>query len=128
MKHDKGKRLKAATFTEAEASYLAEGFLGRLATASESGQPHVVPVAYRFDGTCIHFGGWNLSRSRKFAELAANPKVAIVVDDVVSTRPWRVRGVEVRGLARPYVDRDGETMVRIEPSEVRAWGLEETRR
>jgi pyridoxamine 5'-phosphate oxidase family protein len=112
-------------FTEAEAEYLAENFLGRVATSSASGQPHVVPVGYRFDGTTITFGGWNLTRSLKFKNLMANQRVAFVVDDLVSTRPWKARGVEIRGTAKPVVSEDGVTVISITPLNIRSWGLED---
>src|SRR5713226_182887 len=111
-----------ATFSELEAEYLAENLIGRLATSSESGQPHVVPVSYRFDGEAITFGGWNLAKSLKFRNLMANDKVAFVVDDLVSTKPWRVRGVEIRGRAEPVKMPDGVTIVRIIPLNIRSWG------
>jgi len=113
------------TFTEAEAEYLAENFIGRVATSSSSGQPHVVPVGYSFDGTTITFGGRNLSKSLKFRNLMANDKVAFVVDDVVSASPWKVRGVEIRGKAEPAVAEDGLTVIRIIPLNIRSWGLED---
>ena len=116
---------KAATFSEAEAEYLAENFIGRLATTSASGQPHVVPVGYTFDGSTISFGGRNLERSLKFRHLTANPKVAFVVDDIVSVKPWRVRGVEVRGIANPVQSDDGVTGISIIPVNIRSWGLGE---
>jgi pyridoxamine 5'-phosphate oxidase family protein len=112
-----------ASFTEAEAQYLAENLLGRLATSSKSGQPHVVPVAYRFDGRTIAFGGWNLARSLKFRNLMANNRVAFVVDEVVSVKPWRVKGVEVRGRAEPHQSNEGVTTVSIIPLNIRSWGL-----
>ena len=112
-------------FSEAQAEYLAENFIGRVATTSSSGQPHVVPVGYEFDGSTITFGGWNLANSLKFRNLMANNKVAFVVDDVVSTDPWRVRGVEVRGRAEPVTGENGVTMIRIIPLNIRGWGLEE---
>ncbi len=112
-----------ATFSEVEAEYLAENLIGRLASSSESGQPHVVPVTYRFDGEAITFGGRNLVKSLKFRNLMANDKVAFVVDDLVSTKPWRVRGVEIRGRAEPVKTPDSVTMVRIIPLNIRSWGL-----
>ena len=115
---------RAVRFNDAEAEYLAENFIGRVATASPSGQPHVVPVGYRFDGSAITFGGWNLSRSLKYKNLVSNDKVAFVVDDLVSTKPWKVRGVEIRGRAEPVVSEDGVTMIRITPLNIRSWGLE----
>ncbi len=115
---------KTDAFSETEAQFLAENFIGRVATVSPSGQPHVVPVAYTFDGSGIVFGGWNLTRSLKFRNLSANNKVAFVVDEIVSTRPWRVRGIEVLSTAQPSKT-DGEAiMVRISPKRVTSWGLE----
>jgi len=115
---------KAGSFTDAEAEYLAENFIGRVATASPSGQPHVVPVGYQFDGSTITFGGWNLARSLKYRNLISNDRVAFVVDDIVSTKPWKVRGVEVRGRAEPVASKDGVSMIRIIPLNIRSWGLE----
>lgn len=115
----------AGYFTDAQAGFLAENLLGRMATVSPSGQPHVVPVAYRFDGRSITFGGWNLSKSLKFRNLMANNKVAFVVDEIVSTRPWRVRGIEIRGRAEPVHGENGVTGVRIIPVNIRSWGLED---
>ena len=110
-------------FSELEAEYLAENLIGRVATSSGSGQPHVVPVTYRFDGEAITFGGWNLAKSLKFRNLVANDKVAFVVDDLVSAKPWHVRGVEIRGRAVPLRTPDGVTMVRIIPLNISSWGL-----
>ena len=115
---------RLALFSEEEAEYLAENFLGRVATVSPTGQPHVVPVAYEFDGAVISFGGWNLRSSLKFRNLASNSKVAFVVDDIVSTHPWRARGVEVRGRASPR-EANGSPLMVVTPKAVRSWGLEE---
>ena len=112
-----------AEFSESEAQYLADNFLGRLATASAAGQPHVVPVGYSFDGKAISFGGWNLEKSLKFRNLMANHRVAFVVDEIVSVRPWRVKGVEVRGRAEPIRTSEGVTGIRIIPVNIRSWGL-----
>jgi pyridoxamine 5'-phosphate oxidase family protein len=121
---DKTRPVQTVSFSDAEAEYLAENFIGRVATTSPSGQPHVVPVGYRFDGSTITFGGWNLSTSLKFRNLMSNDKVAFVVDDIVSTKPWKVRGIEIRGRAEPLVSGDGVSMIRIFPLNIRSWGLE----
>jgi len=115
---------RAASFSDAEAEYLAENFIGRVATASPSGQPHAVPVGYRFDGSTITFGGWNLMKSLKYRNLMSNDKVAFVVDDIVSTKPWKVRGIEIRGRAELVSSKDGVSMIRIIPLNIRSWGLE----
>jgi pyridoxamine 5'-phosphate oxidase family protein len=112
-------------FSDAEAQYLAENFIGRVATSSKAGQPHVVPVNYGFDGSAITFGGWNLTRSLKYRNLMCNDKVAFVVDDLVAGSPWRGRGVEVRGRAEPIVSDDGVSAIRIIPLNIRSWGLED---
>jgi pyridoxamine 5'-phosphate oxidase family protein len=77
---------------------------------------------YEFDGQFIYFGGRNLSKSLKFRHLALNEKVALVVDEVVSVSPWRVRGVEIRGTAELLTER-GHAFVRITPLESASWGL-----
>jgi pyridoxamine 5'-phosphate oxidase family protein len=118
------RREMDAAFSESEAEFLADNFLGRLATVSHDMQPHVVPVGYRFDGSGITFGGWNLERSLKYRNLVANNKVAFVVDELVSTKPWRVRGVEIRGRAQPLESDSGDKVVRIVPDRVRSWGFE----
>jgi pyridoxamine 5'-phosphate oxidase family protein len=102
---------------------LAENLLGRIATVSPSGQPHVVPVAYNSDSRSSTFGGWNLAKSLKFRNLTANPRVAFVVDEVVPLGPWRVRGVEVRGKAEPVRAEDGVTAGSTFPVNIRSWGL-----
>ena len=111
-------------FSASETEFLAKNIVGRLATVSPSLQPHVVPVGYRFDGASIFFGGWNLAKTLKYRNLLANSKFAIGVDELVSTRPWKVRGVEVRGSAVPVTNRDSESFVKIRPEKVRSWGLE----
>ena len=123
MMNHKNLEKGASTFTEAQAEYLADNFIGRLAMASATGQPQVVPVTYGFEGRTIAFGGWNLEKSLKFRNLTVNPKVAFVVDEVVSVRPWRVKGVEVRGRSEPIRSREGVTGIRIIPVNIRSWGL-----
>jgi pyridoxamine 5'-phosphate oxidase family protein len=88
-----------SVFTAAEIEYLGGQPLGRLATVGSDGQPHVVP------------------------------RVAFVVDDLASVRPWVVRGIEIRGEAevvrtealRPGFD---DSMFRITLLRIVSWGLE----
>ena len=109
-------------FTEREARFLCQVRMGRLATVSSRGEPHVVPVAYEFDGRYIYFGGRRLSRTLKYRHISANPSVAFVVDDVVSLSPWRARGLEVRGTAEILQERR-VPYVRITPESKVSWGL-----
>jgi pyridoxamine 5'-phosphate oxidase family protein len=93
-----------------------------VATASQDGQPHVVPVVYEFDGAEFYFTGWNLERSLKFRNLAENNKVALVVDDLLTVCPWRPRGLEVRGTAELAKEGD-RPYVRVTPMVKRSWGF-----
>lgn len=110
-------------FTEAELEYLCRQRLGRLATSSPDGQPHIVPVVYEFDGRYIYFGGWNLARSLKYRNISKNSRVAFVVDDMASVRPWVLRGIELRGTAEVLCENNARC-IRITVRSKRSWGLE----
>lgn len=122
------------TFTDKELEYLKSQRLARLATADAKGAPHVVPVGFRLseDGAAIEVGGHNLARSKKYRDLKANPRVAIVIDDLASVDPWTPRGLEVRGTAELHDSGGGERFgrgwdeawVRIVPKRVISWGIE----
>ena len=114
-----------SSFTEAEAQYLAENIIGRVATCSPSGEPHIVPVLYRFDGSAILFGGANMTRTLEFRNMMGNNRVSFLVDDLASMSPLKARGVEVRGSAEPVAEEEGVTTVRIIPLNIRSWGLGE---
>ena len=120
-------------FTDQEINYLNAQRLGRLATVSADGQPHVVPVGFRYDpatGT-IMVGGHNFASTKKVRDIHANPRVAFVVDDLASIDPWRVRGITVRGVAEFFTDGGAKigpgfdpAFVRITPRRIVAWGIE----
>jgi len=123
----KGITSKAArdglvSFTEEELEFLTQGRLARVATASKDGQPHIVPVAYEFDGRAFYFTGWRLEKSLKFRNLLENSKVALVVDEMVTVCPWRPRGLEVRGVAEVGSE-GGRSYVKVTPSLKRSWGF-----
>lgn len=75
-------------FSDAERAYLTSQRLGRLATVDSKGQPQANPVGYfpQDDGTIL-VSGYALGTTKKWRNLKANPKVALVVDDIVSRRP-----------------------------------------
>jgi pyridoxamine 5'-phosphate oxidase family protein len=67
--------------------------------------------------------------TRKFHNVAANGKVAFVIDDIVSFDPCSVRCLEIRGIgealtdqasANPYMS--GE-LIRIHPRRIIRWGM-----
>jgi pyridoxamine 5'-phosphate oxidase family protein len=108
--------------SEDESLFLCRGGLARVATVSPDKTPHVVPVVFEFDGIYLYFGGRNLLGSLKARNIMRNPRVAVVVDDVVSTSPWRARGVEIRGIAE-LLSAQGVPYVRITPLVKSSWGL-----
>lgn len=120
-----------SAFSPEELHYLGtERLLGRLATIDATGQPHVVPVGWRYNPELdtIDIGGRDLARTRKFRNVAASPKVAFVVDDVLP--PWQPRCVQIRGDAEALdavvMAGGGGTapMIRITPAKVVSWGLD----
>ena len=122
-----------SAFTPAEIAYLQRQFLGRLATVGSDGQPHVVPVGFRYNPEydTLDIGGHDFAKRKKFRDVRQNPRVAFVVDDIASVTPWWVRGIEIRGEAE-ILDTGGESvrpgfdaaMFRIRPRRVIGWGLE----
>lgn len=119
-------------FSEAERAYLTSQRLGRMATVDPAGQPQANPVGIhpQPDGTIL-IGGFALATTKKWRNLRTNPKVALVVDDIVSLTPWTVRGVDIRGEAELLVGPHdlgphfSEELIRIHPRKVHSWGLDE---
>ena len=119
-------------FTEAERDYLGSQWLARLATVDPQGRPQNNPVGFFVNDAAgtIDIWGMSLGKSRKFRNVGANPAVAVVIDDLVSRRPWRVRGIEIRGDAEaltgqqppyPYYSRE---VIRVRPRRIITWGVE----
>jgi pyridoxamine 5'-phosphate oxidase family protein len=78
------------------------------------------------DGTLL-IGGRDVTNTRKWRNVAAgNEKVAFVVDDLESVRPWRPRGIRIYGTAEP-VETEGQfgpgRYLRITPTISWSWGL-----
>jgi pyridoxamine 5'-phosphate oxidase family protein len=87
-----------SVFTDEEREYLASGVpLGRLATVGPDETPHVVPTGFRYnpDTDTIDVGGHDFATRKKYRDVLRHPKVAFVIDDLVSVSPWRVRGIEI---------------------------------
>lgn len=113
-------------FTGAELRFLTtERLLGRLATIGRDGTPHITPVGVRLDPEeqVIEVRGRNLHATKKFKDAARNPRVAIVIDEVLP--PWRPRGIEIRGRAE--VVSLPKPVIRIHPDRIVGWGLDDER-
>ncbi len=119
-----------SVFSDKELDYLTDRRLGRLATVDTGGLPHVVPLGWTYNPAqdTIDVTGRDLARTKKFRNVQANPKVALVIDDVLP--PWQPRCVMVRGEAEALAEAtnaDGQPLgpaIRIRPRQVISWGLD----
>jgi pyridoxamine 5'-phosphate oxidase family protein len=123
-----------SVFTPAEIEYLKSQRLGRLATVNSKGEPHVVPVGFRYNPELdtIDIGGRNIAQTRKFRDAARLGQVAFVVDDVLP--PWKPRGIEIRGRAEVFstggqeiVPSFAPELIRVFPTRVIGWGIDSER-
>ncbi|MGW4779649.1 pyridoxamine 5'-phosphate oxidase family protein [Streptomyces filamentosus] len=78
-------------------SFLAEQRTCRVATVSADGHPHVSALWYAWDGTSLWL--YSLTRSRRWAELSADPRISVLVDD--GEEYGELRGAELSGRAVP---------------------------
>lgn len=117
-------------FTQGEIEYLQGQRLGRLATVNAAGEPHVVPVGFRYNPELetIDIGGHGMGKSKKYRDAAGRP-VAFVVDDVLP--PWQVRFIEIRGHGEALASggksiREGfdDEMIRLTPTRIISGGIE----
>lgn len=118
------------TFKPYEIAYLEKADLGRLATVQKDGTPQNSPVGFTFNaelGT-IDIAGYQMSKSQKYKNLVHNNKVALVIDDVYSHDPWRVRCLEIRGIGEQADS--GETgdfdsaIIRVTPTKIISFGID----
>jgi pyridoxamine 5'-phosphate oxidase family protein len=119
-------------FTPEEIAYLQSQLLGRLGTVGADGDPHVVPVGFRYNPELdtIDIGGHGIAQSKKYRDVARSGRAAFVVDDLVSTDPWTPRMITVRGRAEtlpaggqeimPFFDSE---MIRILPRRIVSFGI-----
>lgn len=117
-------------FTEQEIAYLQSQRLGRLATVSENGEPHVVPVSFRYnpEHDSIDIGGHRIASTKKYRDALRHGRVAFVVDDV--TPPWSPRMIEIRGTVEGLPEGGKEIVkdfspeiLRITPTRIISFGL-----
>ncbi len=98
-------------FTTGEIEFLRSQRIGRFATVSPSGWPHVVPVMYAVDdGGALEFDVDGV----KLRNLAAETRAAMVVDAMGPKR-----GVTVQGR----VTLIGPERARLDPAHKFSWGL-----
>jgi pyridoxamine 5'-phosphate oxidase family protein len=111
------------TLTDSERAYIQSQRLARIATVSPSGEVDVAAVVFRLDGDKFVVGGINQRATFKYRNVQRGSQVALVVDDLASTDPWRPRGVKVHGSASIVERPDGREVIVITPRRKWSWGL-----
>jgi len=138
--HRRSEGDRLVEFSKAEERFLMKNELGRLATLSPDGTPHVVPVCYIYQaGKLLVATDY---ATRKYRNLLANNRTAFVVDVY---RPNRGILVQGRGKiveagpefqeayrlfykrfswvrAYPWKEREAPFII-IEPTKKTSWGL-----
>jgi len=93
-----------------------------------------MPVRFRYNAEhdAIEIGGHSgFAKRKKYRDVLGNPRVAFVIDDVLSVKPWKVRGIEIRGEAEVLTTGGTELgpgfdpeMFRIKPKRIVSWGID----
>lgn len=115
-----------AAFTERELAYLTGQPLMRFASASLTGLPDVATVAFSVDGDDIVTAGFDITKTVRYRNIGANPRAAVVIDDLAALEPWTPRGIKVRGRVR-IEDEGGGQRFRIIPEVIWSWGVNDPR-
>ena len=120
--------------TDAERAYIGsspipgEAGLGRIATSTLDGQPHVVPLRAHMNeaGDKVIALGTEMARSYKYRQVKKNPKVAIVWDSSAGGARPTIKGVEIRGTAVIKQDEGSpDPHFEVTPTKVFSWGVNE---
>ncbi|MFC4589337.1 PPOX class F420-dependent oxidoreductase [Sphaerisporangium corydalis] len=124
-------RIDTTVFTEGEIAYISAQRLGRLATIGPDDGPQVNPVSCYYNPVTntIDIGGHNMAASRKYRNVRARPRAAVVVDDM-SGGMDSIRCLEIRGTAEAIdtpsdsAARTSGPIIRIYPRRVIGWGID----
>lgn len=115
-------------FIKAELDYLQSQQMGRLATVNRRGGPQVKALGFRYNAELdtIDIGGLEMEKSQKFRNVAANPKVSFLVDDILPD--GKPGFIEIRGYAQALASGGqninpalSPAMIRIFPTRIIAW-------
>ncbi|MFD6199166.1 PPOX class F420-dependent oxidoreductase [Mycobacteriaceae bacterium NPDC060252] len=120
-------------FTATEQEFLLRQPIGRLCTLGADGDPQIRPVGVHLgpDGATIDIVGHALASTQKWRNVIGNPRVAFIVDEVVSVKPPQAHGIEIRGTAE-VMPGQGSTdgglsgdIIRITPHRIISWGIDD---
>ena len=122
-----------SVFTQGEIEYLTKTTMGRLATVGRDGQPHVMPMAFRYnpDEDSIDIGGIDFANTKKWRDVQHSQRVTFLVDDA---SPQGAHAVEVRAIAElhetggekinPRFDHFKPQFIRLRPHYIVSWGVD----
>ena len=122
----------AAALTDAEAAFVKANPIGRLATASPSGEPDVAPVLCVFRRSLGLFlmGSRDAERTRRHHNAPRNPRASLVFDDL-TWDPYQPRGVKLLGSIEVHVADEalnlgaiGSPILVVRPERKWSWGIE----
>jgi pyridoxamine 5'-phosphate oxidase family protein len=115
-----------SVFSEAELAYLSAQQLGRVATSQPDGTLQVSPVGFRYNPELdtIDISGHGMATSRKYRNVADNGRVAFVVDDLATVKPWRPRCLEIRGRAETIEDSPEGPIIRVYAQRIISFGID----
>ncbi|GAU70989.1 hypothetical protein SSP35_25_00260 [Streptomyces sp. NBRC 110611] len=96
-------------------TFLTEQRTCRVATVDGDGAPHVGALWFAWDGAALWL--YSLIRSKRWAQLRADPRIAVVVDD--GHAYGELRGAELAGRAEPVGEapRTGEPYAGLDAPE-----------
>lgn len=100
MVQEQRHRRRMAMTDEERDAYLAAERTCRIATVSADGRPHVTPLWFAWHEGSLWL--YSITRSRRFAEILADPRVSVVVDGGHDF--FELKGVEITGTAEVVGD------------------------
>jgi pyridoxamine 5'-phosphate oxidase family protein len=118
--------------TDAEQRFLARQPLGHLATIGPDGMPQVKPLGFTWNAALgtVDIAGFNMGASAKYRNVQANPRVALVVDEMTEASLEGTRFLEIRGVAETVTgpaSADGHLaaeIIRVHPRRVIAYNVD----
>jgi pyridoxamine 5'-phosphate oxidase family protein len=120
------------TLTDAEQRFLARQPIGHLATIGPDGTPQVKPLGFTYNAALatIDIAGFNMASSAKYRNIKANPRVALVVDEMTEASMEGAHFLEIRGTAEAVLSpatADGHLaaeIIRLHPRRVIAYNVD----
>jgi PPOX class probable F420-dependent enzyme len=98
---------------------LASARVARLATSDADGEPHLVPITFAVEGdtilTAVDHKPKRTTRLRRLANIAANPRVSVLVDHYEEDWPklWWARADGLARVLEPGTEEHANAVVQL---------------